>query len=535
VAKSRVIVAWKFFRGRLRGWVMRPAPAVVRWTPVVYMAGVVLLVLAGFFFLGKIEAASEPVAVQVPAGAKEKASGSTDLSAPNVLNNEVRNDAVRSGAKPPPVQVSVNNGTSPCCQDAQAKYAYKDDLKKYAEDFRWILVLILGLAGLFTLVQGIAAGFSSARFIADAEKGLDKIEKLRSDIARKYPPVLESIDRQRARALNLLRDELERASPASSADEGIDWVNNFYAGIRVSNRQLINSVERAVPYEIAGEDEPPRRYTLWLKRLARFYWSKFLYENSFGYGNLVDLERAEYLLLLGIEKTSQTFAFKNDLGTIYMEFFRDKRRWLEGQDKPFLKKETLEDFARAEQAFLESKASHGAQLRAYSNLAIMEAESRGRIFDYFPAADPLKAEMEALHKAVSYLKEAFEEASAGDVEASRTLGLIWETKRIPYYTCEAYFNLACYYARLARLETAKGAAHIDACLSALRVTAAWGLMRKEDVDVEFLERVAGGFNGNSADRPGDFFDLSRNGGEELREKLIELRPRLSGNTSANRA
>jgi hypothetical protein len=503
----------------------------MRWGPRVYIGSILVLILLAGIDLWLIRSTSKAIVVwaQSSGSTSSQTTGKANPTpVPGIVDNSVHDSSVPRGTVRPGVQEPVTSPAAAACNcaekqdDSAGVKKLADDLKERLAIFQWILGLIITVAGLFTVAQGIAAGFSTTRFLQQAEKDSEEIEQYKKEIAEKYPDVLEKLAKKRNDAQKLLEAQLRKASPTDSPDEGYNWAYRFYAAIPKDVRQEILSVEHALPYNIVGEDDPPKKFSTQLQRLARFYWSKFLYEDPLGFGILTDLERAAFLLGLGRESSKLQFSFQNDLGGVYTEFFRVKRKAalrLTGDEAKTAREEAQSDMAEAERAYKASKDDNPNQLRAFFNLAILEAEFKARSQDFFPGV----VEAGALHQAVDYLTTGLQAGSrntagAATGTATGAGGPLWEKKVIPAYSCEANFNLGCYYARLAGLEVDQHEAHTVACLKALEEAAKVGLLKSEDVEREFMEVVPG-----PPPRAGDFYKLSTGDGPATKNALELLR------------
>ncbi len=187
---------------------------------------------------------------------------------------------------------------------------------------------------------------------------------------------------------------LTATSSVNDPDEGFDWRRLYYGTKSLAERQEILSVERLVPYEIASQHEPRDVFVRQIRHLARFYWSKFVYEQGCGFGYFGDLERAEYLLDLAKRKIGARVYLYNDLGNIRLETFRARVAALRPlQADPSIRREIESGLQGAVEAFEESIRLQPTQLRAYYNLAVLHAD---HLVNMLPKA------IEFLEKGVQY-------------------------------------------------------------------------------------------------------------------------------------
>ena len=250
----------------------------------------------------------------------------------------------------------------------------------------------------------------------------------------------------------------------NSPDEGFNWQRQFYEKMPLKTRQELLSAERIFPYEVVGQNEPADNYARNLRHLAQFYWTKFIYERVHGMGNLGDLERAEHLLDLAIRKIGAAFYLLNDMGNIHLEYYKLYAKSLSqhtGLDPVELSR--AQD--RARRCFEDSIVVQRHQLRAYFNLAYVEAE-----------LSPHASRVQSLRKAIADLREGLKHPN-------------WERAPIPDQTCGALYNLGCYYARLAPNDPKAE----SACVAVLRKAARLGLISPLEVERDFHSKD-GDFN-----------------------------------------
>jgi hypothetical protein len=385
-----------------------------------------------------------------------------------------------------------------------------DELKERIDELKWILALIVTAAGLFTLAQGVAAGFSAQSFTKQAEDLLSRLRELETTVRSRFEdmtgevkaryPIFSDIEERRAQAYANLNTMLKKYSPLNNADEGFDSRRHFYEGMPLAQRQEILSVERFISYDIAGHNEPPEEFAKQLRRLAQFYWAKFLYEQGRGLGYIGDLERAEYLLDVAKRKIGTQFNLQNDVGNIRLESYKariDPR--LAGQRGSVNFVDPARELERAQEAFDDSISAQPKQLRAYYNRAVIEASYRQ---DFSAAARFLEAGLQHPN---------------------------WETNPIIGLTCVAYFNLGCCYARVGE-KAADSTEVTRKCIEALRKAAEIGQVDPKDVAREYgmvVQATADDLPLTEEVKTGDLYSLLTAGSEETRLALVELRSQLS--------
>lgn len=382
------------------------------------------------------------------------------------------------------------------------------ELKDRIDELKWILGLIVTTAGLFTIAQGIAAGFNAQNFTRQAESSVAQLSKMEADFKRQADaslqqftdleasvrarfPVYTQMEEQRAAILQSLTRILEADSPVDP-DEGFYWRRGFYEKLPVQYRRELIHAEQIVPYEIEGRNEVEKTYVLKLRRLARFYWSKFIYEFARGSSSLGDLEHAEYLLDLAIRKVGPAFYLLNDRGNIHIEYFNALSRSLSAKRRESDLAELQRTLNRARQSFEDSIQARREQMRAYYDLAYIWGD-----LDITESA-----KQKSLEKAIAYLREGFRHPD-------------WEHEPVAEFTCSALYNLACYYARLA--SSNRFAARAWFCV--LRKAAKLGKAPVADVNNDFDTET------------GDFFKLSREASPAVQNALKQMRRDLSRNVA----
>jgi hypothetical protein len=417
-----------------------------------------------------------------------------------------------------------------------------DALKSKEDDLKWILGFILGAAALFAAGQAAGTWFSADTFTKRAQGTLDQldrtskeVDKAKEDLKDRSKDALGEFEKaklelmshseevQKAReALNTRLQEtfsefekslklrypiyaqmaemwgdafrnlttiLESTSPGQNPDESFYWGRGLYEKMPLQSRRELITAQQIAPYEIAGRNEPDKAYVTRLRRLARFYWSKFIYERQRGAAELSDLEQAEYLLEQAMHRIGRVFYLLNDKGNIYLEYYKAHLHALPAEPIESQRAALQRTLDRARQSFEDSILLQTDQLRAHFNLAYIEAE--------FGPADALDAR---LGRAIAQLKTGLKYPN-------------WEKESVPEFTCKAFYNLGCYSARLPYSADTEAA-----CRSALEEAAKIGLADPGDVDRDF----------HSPD--GDFAGMLKAMSDEGRKALRKLENELSRNS-----
>jgi hypothetical protein len=367
------------------------------------------------------------------------------------------------------------------------------ELKDKIDELRWILELILAASGLFTIAQGIAAGFS-ARSFADEAKGILAEANARFAGFTQDTNAILAEARQRFTTFSLLEERRKEANAnLPNLDKALSQISpahslggRFYGNLPMKLRQELLSAERIFPYEVVGHDDQPDEFARNLRRLAQFYSAKFSYERERGSGSLGDLEHAQYLLSLAIRKTGSSFYLLNDLGNVHIVYYRVLNS-LPGSGSNSRRAELQDTLNRARSCFEDSITAQPRQLRAYYNLAVIEADLA-----------PARANGEGLRLAIGQLRKGLKYRE-------------WEQTTNKEFTCNALYNLACYYARL----SAHSGFAKKAAVAVLRKAAKYGRIYPEYVNADFNTEK------------GDFYALTKTAPPETIQILNRIQHELS--------
>jgi hypothetical protein len=360
--------------------------------------------------------------------------------------------------------------------DAQSADKLKEEVKGYLE---WLIAI----AGVFSVVGTIAAGFTAQAFTDQAEKSVGQADKkfqalMQSSrgklkkFKKKYGELVVAED-TRKKALDSLK---EHKDSVVGSDGGFEWRGGkFYALMESSKRQRLLSSERYLGYDLKLNIDDKVNTPLFLRLLANFYVAKFEYENGFNSGNIGDLERAEYLLKLWTRPYPDQFEMRNDLGLIYTRFYAFFRA-LEAaasvaatQQKAKAEATKYLDSARTE--FTESRRTQPRQQRAQYNLAFISGEEGN------------------LQQAIDFLKEG-----SGNTN--------WEQKPNEENAGQLNYNLACNMAlKIVEDNAAADTARVEELINFMKSLEGKAHTPKEQVDEDFD-------NDGVAKKPkGDFYDL----------------------------
>jgi hypothetical protein len=231
--ENRAIAAYRSILHSLYAWALRVSLPVMSRAPYVYLAIVLLLAGCGAVLLVLINSASGAVLANANQAASPAPNQAADVPGINASDASIHNSVVRRSGPGAPVQVTVTNSVPSCCADKSAAPVSPDELKSKIDDFKWVLTLILSVAGLFTVVQGIAAGFSAQNFQRQAQelaqdfqekaqRILDDLTRIATETKDRYP-IFSEIEGRRKDAYKKLTENLKRTSAIGSADEGLDW------------------------------------------------------------------------------------------------------------------------------------------------------------------------------------------------------------------------------------------------------------------------------------------------------------------------
>lgn len=261
-----------------------------------------------------------------------------------------------------------------------------DAISLQASHVQWLLSIVLGVAGLLTLAQGLFAFFSAQNYVKQADEAVKKIEGLDAQVRSRYP-MFSEIEEQRKTAFSRLAGLVRRLE----VDE------NLYDVLDPVKRQEIFALENFAAIQFLTSADRQTGVIECLRLLGKFYQDKFKSEKR---SLNTDFERAQYYFTLAVQKSNRTdISALNDLGSLMC---------------------TGNQGDKARELFEESLEVCPDQQRALFDL--------GTIF--FDPTDARK-----LETALTYLKRAAQVKN-------------WEKSPNEEMSSHVYYNLACAYSRL---------------------------------------------------------------------------------------
>jgi hypothetical protein len=267
-----------------------------------------------------------------------------------------------------------------------------DAISQQASHVQWLLSIVLGVAGLLTLAQGLFGFFSAQNYVKQAEDaigrangGVKEMDSLAADVRSKFP-MFADIEAARAEAFN----ELSKLTSVLERD-----YENLYANSEWLTRQKILAIESFSAMQFLTATGRSKELTRNLQLLGKFYGGKFATDA----GLATDFERARYYFDLALQKSNRSYSVLNDSGWLFALIAKPPQR------------------AKARQLFEESLESKPGQQRALYNLGTLCWEKGNR---------------EKLKEGIKYLADAQKQAN-------------WEELPNPAMAAHIYYNLACFY------------------------------------------------------------------------------------------
>ena len=366
-----------------------------------------------------------------------------------------------------------------CGRELAALPAPDDYMKARMDELKWMLTLIGSLAAFFAIAQGAAAYFSAQNYTKAADDAIARIDKQEASLRARYP-LFEAVETARNQAYAALRYDLKSVSkvedPAADPLEAIVFLDRFYRDMPVEARQNLLSVESFASADLACIRTSDEDYASDLVRLAIFYESKFIYEDSFKRANIADLERAQSYLKLASMKTPSDFTIHNELGQLYIRFYAAFASLNMDQAK------LLND---AEEAFGNSLKLEANQQRAHYNLGTIQGRYRK---DYV--------------KGIKRLNDA--------------KGITnWQRLPVSYTASFIYYNLACYEAK-----------HLDSKLPAILESEAKNCLDALGKAASFHCIPADYVKGDFEKETGDLYSAYGKADATLKAKLDHLKAAL---------
>ena len=280
---------------------------------------------------------------------------------------------------------------------AQKREALKDKLdaiSQQANQNQWLLSIVMAVAGLLTLAQGVFAFFSALNYENQAADAVKKIEARAAEASARFP-LLEGTERANERAFERL----------TKIRKQLNFDQNLYKRLNsdpIARQEILSLENFAVTQFLASEGNAPGVIDH-LQLLGRFYADKYLSgKREFE----ADFERALYYCTLVYKRPDRDISALNELGWLHMVV----------EKTPNLK--------MARELFADSLAAEPKQQRALYNLGSL-------VFDPDDTA--------RLTVARGYFERA------AKIEN-------WEKTPNEDSKSRVYYNLACAYARLAEHE-----------------------------------------------------------------------------------
>ncbi len=279
-----------------------------------------------------------------------------------------------------------------------------DTVSQQASHVQWLLSIVLGVAGLLTLAQGLFGFFSAQNYVKQAEDairrandGVKEMDSLAADVRSKFP-MFADIETARAEAFN----ELSKLTSVLDRD-----YENLYANSEWLTRQKILAIESFSAMQFLTAIGRNKELTRNLQLLGKFYGGKFATDA----GLATDFERARYYFDLALQKSDRDYSVLNDSGWLFALVAKPPQR------------------GKARQLFEESLESKPNQQRALYNLGTLCWEKGNR---------------EKLKEGIKYFSDAEKQAN-------------WEELPNPGMAAHIQYNLACFYDALAAGELDLGA------------------------------------------------------------------------------
>jgi tetratricopeptide (TPR) repeat protein len=314
-----------------------------------------------------------------------------------------------------------------------------DAISQQASQAQWLLSIVIGVAGLLILAQGLFAFFSAQNYMKQAADAVQSIKDLETEVRSKYP-MFSNIDELWKAALSLLAGRAAK----------LKFTENLFSALIPVERQEIFALENFFAFQFLASADSQPRVIAGLRILGRFYKDKFKIECGRHRGSRsspeemqfirADFERAQYYFTRAVEKSNRAdISVLNDLGMLLYTAIEIEN----GFEIGLFNRGELESFKQdARERFKESLGVCADQQRAPYNL--------GNTF--FDEQD--------FREALRYFQSA---AKAKN----------WE--RSPDREMSSYvnYNLACTYSRLSGNETDVGKRDdlFELALKALRESA----------------------------------------------------------------
>lgn len=302
-----------------------------------------------------------------------------------------------------------------------ASKASAEQAEKLKEDVKAFLEWVIAIAGIFSIAQAIAAGFTAQSFTRQAERDIQELDQFKKDYG-----VIAAAGQAQLQAFATLKDAFKDGAWP-------DWRTKLYSTMRVTERQSVLSADRYLGYDLllargqaSGADRETRNQQgATIRGLANFYASKFEYEQQLRASQWQDLERASHLLETWLEISPGDFAIHNDLGLVLCNMANYCRDELKDRSR------ALRLRLKGQEHYEASRRLQPRQQRAYYNLAVIAADL-DRPANWPHGAIPQEF-VEGLYRAIGLGRKALEQR-------------VWETLANLSMETEIRYNLACFQA-----------------------------------------------------------------------------------------
>lgn len=334
--------------------------------------------------------------------------------------DQLSSDEVRSLKSLVGQSKSLDNMANASKESLATTKANAEEAEKIKEDVKGFLEWVIAIAGIFTIAQTIAAGFTAQSFTRQAERDIQELDKFKSDYG-----VIAVAGQAQKQAFDTLKELFKDG-------KWPDWRTKLYSTLDVVKRQSVLSADRYLGFDLLllqgsaaalGKDAGEQQRAT-LRGLANFYASKFEFESQLKSAQWQDLERAHHLLQSWLNSHAGDPAIHNDLGLVLCNCANHCR------DIKDLK-QALEFRIQARAEFDASARLLPRQQRAYYNLAIIAADlHKPADWPNTPATAEFK---EGLRQAVELCRQALNEK-------------LWEATPNRSMETEIRYNLACFLA-----------------------------------------------------------------------------------------
>ena len=189
-----------------------------------------------------------------------------------------------------------------------------ETISQKASQTQWLLSIVLAVAGLLTLAQGVFAFFSAQNYVKQADDAVKRIEGLDSQVRSKYPMFSEIEDARRS-AFSRLGDLSKRLNASK----------NLYDELDLLQRQEIFALENFVAIQFVTSTSQDGVISN-LRLLGRLYGYRFISSNKAARS---DFERSIYYLTIAVQKSNRSdISALNDLAWAFQDEDNEKAREL---------------------------------------------------------------------------------------------------------------------------------------------------------------------------------------------------------------